>query len=267
MNDVVTARVHEPVNAGNPPTLVFGHGICVEFDHWRGLIDEVEALVKMGIRVVRPEAPSHGRRVPPGRFGGERFIATFPGGPLDHFSAAILEWAVLLDWCRNTSTGPVAVGGSSLGSMTAHLVADRAQLWPPRLHPDAMILITHSRGVGDAMYRGRLSEIWGVKAATSAAGWSPDAIQKFMAILDTQGPTVVAPENVVSILGNLDDVTPYDAGIGLLDEWKVPPENKFEWRCGHFSVPITMMRDHAPLLRFRAILERLQRNSRKSPSA
>jgi hypothetical protein len=201
---------------------------------------------------------NRGRRVPPGSFGGERFIATYPGGPLDHFSAAIMEWAVLLDWCRNTSQGPVAVGGSSLGSMTAHLVADRARQWPTRLHPDAMILITHSRGVEDAMNRGRLSEIWGVKAAALDVGWTPEAMKKFMALLDTRGPTVVAPEHVVSILGSLDDVTPYEEGIALLDGWKVPPENKFEWRRGHFSAPITMMRDHGPLYRFRAILERLQ---------
>lgn len=258
MNDVVTARVHDPVNADNPPTLVFGHGICVDFDHWRGLIDEVEALVKLGIRVVRPEAPWHGRRVPSGRFGGEHFIATCPGGPIDHFSAAILEWAVLLNWCRDATTGPVAVGGSSLGAMTAHLVADRARQWPTRLHPDAMLLITHSRGVDDAVYGGKISETWGVKEATSAAGWTPDMTRKFMALLDARGATVVAPENVVSILGNLDDVTPFEAGSALLDEWKVPQENQYQWRRGHFSVPITMIRDHAPLERFRAILARLQ---------
>ncbi len=258
LNDVVTVRVHEPKNVDNPPTLIFGHGICVEFDHWRGLIDEVEALVEMGIRVVRPEAPSHGRRLPEGRFSGERFIATSPCGPIDHFSAAILEWAVLIDWCRSTSTGPVAVGGSSLGSMTAHLVADRAKHWPERFHPDAMILITHSRGVGDAMYRGRLSRVWGVQNQTAAAGWTPETTQKLMTLLETHGPTVVAPENVVSVLGYLDDVTPYDAGVALLDEWRVPPDNRFDWRRGHFSVPITMMRDHAPLVVFRKILERLQ---------
>ena len=53
MNDQVIARVYEPRDAENAPTLIFGHGICVEFDHWRGLVDEVGAMVKMGIRVVR----------------------------------------------------------------------------------------------------------------------------------------------------------------------------------------------------------------------
>jgi hypothetical protein len=66
LGDTVYARVHEPEGVENPPTLIFGHGVCVEFDHWHGLIDEVDALCGMGIRVIRPEAPWHGRRVTPG---------------------------------------------------------------------------------------------------------------------------------------------------------------------------------------------------------
>jgi len=258
INDMVCVRVHEPVGVINPPTLIFGHGICVEFDHWHGLVDEVEALVKMGIRVVRPEAPAHGRRVPDNRFGGERFIATIPAGPIDHFSAAIQEWAVLIDWCRKTTTGPVAVGGSSLGAMTAHLVADRAKSWPSRLQPDAMFLITHSRGIGDAMFRGRLSQMWGIKSAAVKAGWTQAMMDDYMSLLETGGPTVVQPENIVSVLGTRDNVTPYDAGDQLLRDWGVPEANKFQWRRGHYSVPLTMMRDHAPLQKFRAVMEKLR---------
>ena len=255
VNDHAFARVHEPVNVDNPPTLIFGHGICVEFDHWRGLVDEVEALVGLGFRVIRPEAPWHGRRVPSGYFAGERFIGTTPIGQLDHFSAAIAEWAVLLDWSRTTSTGPVAVGGSSLGSMTAHLVADRARRWPERLHPDALFMITHAGGIGDAVFRGRFSDTWNVRAEMAAAGWTEAAAVEFMTILKTEGPTVVAPQNVVSVIGKYDDVTPFDSAVALLDDWNVPPENRFVWSRGHFSVPITMMRDHAPLHRLRAVIE------------
>ncbi len=94
MNDHVVARVYEPTHIDHPPTLIFGHGICVEFDHWRGLVDDVDAMVANGIRVVRPEAPWHGRRVPPGRYGGEQFMATAPAGALDLFTGAALEWSV-----------------------------------------------------------------------------------------------------------------------------------------------------------------------------
>ena len=33
MADRVTARVLEPLDVDNPPTVIFLHGICVEFDH------------------------------------------------------------------------------------------------------------------------------------------------------------------------------------------------------------------------------------------
>ena len=111
VGDTVYARVQEPEGVDNPPTLIFGHGVCVEFDHWHGLIDEVEAMCRLGIRVVRPEAPWHGRRVLPGEFGGEHFIGTSPFGPLDLFTAGLREWSVLMDWCRRNTTGPVAMGG------------------------------------------------------------------------------------------------------------------------------------------------------------
>ena len=68
MADQVYARVYEPEDIADAPTLIFGHGICVEFDHWNGTIDEVAALCGMGIRVVRPEGPWHGRRVLAGTY-------------------------------------------------------------------------------------------------------------------------------------------------------------------------------------------------------
>lgn len=143
MNDEVVARVYEPDGVVDPPTLIFGHGVCVEFDHWHGLVDEVFAFYRMGIRVIRPEAPWHGRRVPPGRYGGEAFIACAPRGALDIFAAQLPEWAVLIDWARRTSAGPVAVRGSSLGALNAQLLAAQARDWPARLHPDALFLVTH----------------------------------------------------------------------------------------------------------------------------
>ncbi|MFX8770618.1 hypothetical protein ABTM91_20900, partial [Acinetobacter baumannii] len=34
IGDTVTARVHEPRGVRNPPTIIYGHGVCVDFDHW-----------------------------------------------------------------------------------------------------------------------------------------------------------------------------------------------------------------------------------------
>ena len=253
MGDEAVARVYEPAGVSDPPTLIFGHGIGVEFDHWRGVADETEALVAMGLRVVRPEAPWHGRRVLPGRYGGEQFVATAPCGALDHFTAAAREWAVLIDWCRQAGRGPVAIGGSSLGAMTAQIVSDRARRWPERLRPDAMFLVTHCGRIEEAMH-GALARAWGIAGATMAHGWTDGVARRFTPLLDPVDETSVDPRNIVSVLGARDDVTPYWGAKALIDRWEVPEENRFIWRRGHFSVPITMLRNRVPLVRFREVM-------------
>ena len=66
------------------------------------------------------------------------------------------------------------------------------------------------------------------------------------------------PENIVTVLGSRDTVTPFATGRALIDEWRVPPENRFIWRRGHFSVPLRMIRDRAPLRRLSERLESLR---------
>ena len=67
----------------------------------------------------------------------------------------------------------------------------------------------------------------------------------------------MAPENIVTVLGAYDGVTPYAGARALIDRWGVPPANRFIWRRGHFSVPLTMLRNPAPLARFREVMARL----------
>jgi hypothetical protein len=260
LNDMVYARVHEPEGVENPPTLVFGHGICVDFDHWRGLIDEVDALCRMGVRVIRHEAPFHGRRRPAGRYPGEAIVATTPMGPLDSFSGSIREWSVLLDWARKTSTGPIAVGGSSLGALTSLLCADVARYWPKEIQPQALLLITHSGHQRDALVNGALAEVWKARDAMEKVGWSAEMAADYIRLLDPSwdDAPVVESENIISILGSYDHVTPYKSGIELLNAWGVPVENRFLWKRGHFSVPMTMIRNDKPLKAFVDILTRLQ---------
>ena len=254
LGDTVYARIHEPEGVTNPPTIIFGHGVCVEFDHWHGLIDEVDALCAMGIRVIRPEAPWHGRRVVPGSFGGEHFVATFPLGALDTFTSALQEWSVLADWARQTSTGPLAMGGSSLGALTSQLAGDRSRDWPERLRPDALLLITHCAKMIEALMLGRLAQIWGDADAVRAHGWTMELADTYMQVISPSRPPIVPPERIVTVLGSRDRVTPYASGRAMVDQWGVPPENRFVWRRGHFTVPMTMIRNHAPLDRFRRIM-------------
>ena len=250
MNDTVVARVSEPTGVENPPTVIFLHGVGVEFDHWHGMIDEVARLVRLGFRVVRPEAPWHGRRVPDGYYGGEKFIATMPRGTLDFSSAQVREVAVLMDWCRNNTDAPVTLAGSSLGAHIARVAAAAAHDWPHRLQPDALLLITPCGRLEDAAIEGSFARIWGTTDASGAMGWSPVLRSKWLSLIDPARPPVVPPERIVTVLGERDQVTPFESGRALVEKLQIPGANVFCWPLGHFSIPINMVRDAAPLARF-----------------
>lgn len=242
LGDMVTARVHEPRGAVNPPTLIFGHGVCVDFDHWMGLIDESVSLVQQGFRVIRPEAPRHGRRTPRGHFAGERTISTFPVGIVESMRAAISEWGVLARWARANSSGPLAFGGSSLGAMTAQLAAEVAK-------PDALFLVTHTADMTSVVLDGALSNLWVRPADVAALGWTPELARSYLSRLDAPKTCPVAPDRVVSIIGKRDKVLPYESGRDQLTRWGVPEANIFAWDRGHFTVPATLLRTREPLLR------------------
>jgi len=255
MADMVYARVHEPPGVSNPPTLIFGHGMCVEFDHYHNLVDEIAGLTEQGIRVVRPEAPWHGRRVLPGHFGGEQLLSTAPMGMFEFVAAQHKEWAVLMDWCRQTSSGPVAIGGGSLGAQTAKAIAMRANDWPEKLRPDAVFAVIHCSHIAEAVLDGALSDIWNFSGALREVGWSRESVREWLLRLDPMRQPCVPPHRVVSVTGSHDIVTRPEWADRQLDYWQVPAENRFRYRRGHFSVPLGMVRDTQPLLRLRQVLD------------
>ncbi|NOT71499.1 MAG: hypothetical protein HOP09_09525 [Hyphomicrobium sp.] len=258
LGDMVYARVHEPAGVANPPTIIFGHGICVEFDHWRGLIDECHALARLGFRVIRPEAPWHGRRNRPGQFGGENIIASFPLGTLDTLFGAVQEWAVLAAWARATSKGPMAFGGSSLGAMTSQFAADRAADWPAPLRPDALLLLTHTGDLSDVVLKGALAELWMSPADVKAKGWTEDTARDYLSLLQPARPLSLPASRIVSVLGRRDAVLPFESGRQLVESWCVPEHNCFVFDRGHFSVPMTLVRNDAPLKRFAEVMAAIQ---------
>ncbi len=254
LGDTAWARIYEPEGVADAPTVIFGHGVCVEYDHWEGMIDDAASLCARGLRVIRPEAPWHGRRCPPGAFGGERVIGSFPLGPLDSFLGAMQEWAVLADWARATSRGALAMGGSSLGALTAQLAADRARDWPERLRPEALLLVTHCGRFLDTMLEGELGSMFGSLDDLRPLGWTPERAGAYMGLIDPARGPVVPGDRIVSVLGNRDRITPFPGGLPLIDRWAIPPENAFIWNRGHFTVPMSLLRNPAPLDRFAALL-------------
>jgi pimeloyl-ACP methyl ester carboxylesterase len=255
MGDMAYARVHQPRGVKNPPTLIFGHGICVEFDHYHNLVDEVAGLTARGIRVIRPEAPWHGRRVLPGHFGGEQLLSTAPTGMFDFLSAQHKEWGVLIDWSRATSSGPVAIGGSSLGAQTAKSIAMRATSWSQNLRPDALFVLIHTRHIAQTALDSALSDIWNLSGALREAGWHRNLAEEWLLRLDPTGQPCMPPESIISITGSEDNVTRAVSANEQLDHWGVPDANRFSYRRGHFTIPLSMLREAAPLDRLREVLQ------------
>lgn len=259
LGDMVYARVHDPEGVSNPPTVIFGHGICVEYDHWRGLVDECHALARAGFRVIRPEAPWHGRRNVAGRFGGESIIASFPMGVLDALTGAAQEWSVLARWARDNTAGPVTFAGSSLGALTAQFAADKAKDWPEALRPDALLLLTHTGDLSEVVLSGTLANLWMRPSDVAAKGWTEELARSYLRLLGPSDRLSVPANRVVSVLGRRDTVLPFGGGRQLVERWCVPEQNVFVWDRGHFSVPMTLIRRDAPLQRFKEIVAHIGR--------
>ncbi len=254
LGDPVYVHVYEPIDMADPPTVILGHGICVEFDHWQGLLDEAQVLSRQGIRVLRPEAPYHGRRRPLGYYGGEWVIAESPLSSLDTFVGAVHERAAMISWCRAQGHHTVAIGGSSLGAMMAIVTAEQSHDWPAHLRPDGLIMITQCERPIEGLVGGAIARMFGSQENKRMDGWTDELLQRYLGILEPKRAPVMPAERIVSILGEYDTATPFKSGKALITRWRVPAENSFIWPCGHFTVPIRLARDPAPLRRFAGVL-------------
>jgi len=258
--DTAWAQVFEPEGVHNPPTLISLHGICVESEHWGESMDSVDitpALALKGLRVIRPEGPWHGRRRLPGTFGGEPAMAQGPLGFLKMFAAWGAEIPVYVDWARRRSggSGPVALGGVSLGALTSQLAAVAAKDWPETERPDALILIACSESLHDVAFQGSLAAAIGLPAKLQAKGWSVADIDRYLPLMEPRGAPAMAPEKIVMTLGEADDLTPFSGGLALARRWQVPPANLFLRHQGHFSVAFDLGRRPQPLDRLVEILK------------
>ncbi len=254
LNDLVYAHVFEPEDVRNPPTLIFGHGICVESDHYHQLLDEISDLTAMGIRVIKPEAPWHGRRVLPGHYGGEQLLSAIPASMIEFLAAQDCDWANLIDWCRRTSTGAVAIGGSSLGAQTAKIIAVQAKNWPEHLRPQALFVTAHCQHISETALDSSLSDIWNIGNVMRDKGWTRGLEKSWLEKLDPLQKPCMGGDKVVSVTGRHDTVTPMKTANEHMDFWQVPPENRFAYRRGHFSIPLGLIHDVAPLKKLADIL-------------
>lgn len=254
LGDTVWARVVEPLDIADPPTLIFLHGIAMEQDLWPPTRNALGDLAHQGIRVVRPEGPWHGRRMLKGFYGGEPILARGPDGLLTFLRAWITETAALIAWARAIGSPQIAIGGASLGALTSQLTATVSGSWAQALRPDALLLIATTGKPIEIVTSGSLARGIGLPEILHGAGWTGARLERWLGLFEPRMPPVVAPERIVIVLGRADDLMPHEGGVDLAHRWEIPAGNVFVQPQGHFSVSLALLNDPAPMRRFSTIM-------------
>jgi hypothetical protein len=122
------------------------------------------------------------------------------------------------------------------------------------MQPDFLFLVATGGSMRQVAVDSELAKVFGLDDALRAAGWTDAALDRLRPLTDPLGPPVMAPEHIVMVLGSEDSVTHFDEGRDLATRWRVPAENLFVRKQGHFSVPVGVLNDDAPLRRLGALM-------------
>src|SRR5690242_17907671 len=141
-----------------------------------------------------------------------------------------------------------------MSSFVAQQVASRCDLWPIEARPDAVLLISHSGRLEEVTFSGELASLLGIERALHEAGWTREALASMSQVIDPAERPSLAPERIVSVLGETDRWVPYDHGLALARQWQLPEENVFRYRLGHLGMPVQLTRDPRPFERLRQVL-------------
>jgi hypothetical protein len=253
-SEILYARVVEPADATAQATLIFGSGLCLEFELLTVARDPGARLAALGWRVVEPVSPYHGLRAMPGRYGGEPFFAAGPTSSIDLIAGQAIESALLVAWCHGGFDGKVALAGISMTSFVAQQVASRCHVWPADARPDAVMLISHSGRIEEVTFDGELAAALGLDRALAEAGWSREMLAELSRLVDPAEAPALAPSHIMSVLGETDRWLPYSDGLAVARRWKLPEANIFRYPLGHLGMPVQLTRDTAPFERLRQVL-------------
>jgi pimeloyl-ACP methyl ester carboxylesterase len=231
------------------PSLIYGHGFAMEMEMMRADLRGYRALAAQGCRIVLPDAPGHNRRTCAGLYGGESFMRRPPLSGLLHFRQAARELAVIVKWCRENGSDRVGLSGISLGALTAQIAAERMGIWGPASRPDLLLLLTTTDRVSALTFNSSLARLTRLDEAAKLAGWGEADVATLGRFTDSGTTPPIDPARIVLLIGTRDDVTPYDGGRRLADNWRIPTENLFVREQGHFSAAIGLEADPAPFRR------------------
>lgn len=245
-DDWAWARVFMPQERPVRGVVVSLHGVIMEPEMWP-LADLSDGLIDRGFCVIRPEAPWHGRRRLQGYFGGEPVFARGILGFIELFEAWVMETALWIRWARETVSQRVAIAGVSLGALTSQIVASVCHRWPIEMRPDGALLITTTGDMMDGALEGSLAKLLGITDHLAEAGWDHAEMDRWRPLVEPGDSPSFDPDRIVMALGDADTVTPFDGGMALSRQWKIPSENLFVGHQGHFSTALGLYRNTAPV--------------------
>lgn len=213
------------------------------------------AIAASGYRILLPDAPGHNRRTMPGLYGGESFMRGPPLSGLRHFRQAARELGIIIQWCREAGSRAVGLSGISLGALTAQVTAERMGSWPASARPDLLMLLTTTDKVSELAFNSSLAMTARLDQAAKLAGWGDAGMAAMGRFTDGGAEPPIDPARIVLLIGTKDTVTPYAGGQRMAENWRIPAENLFVRKQGHFSAAIGLEADPAPFQRTLALLK------------
>ncbi len=148
-----------------------------------------------------------------------------------------------------SSRGPVAIGGVSLGALSSQLATVAAKQWPAHMQPDGLLLVATNGEIAETLSTNSLARAIGLPEELAEHGWTDAAVSPWRPLAEPRGEPAVAPERIIMVLGTEDSVAPFAGGLALAERWGVPAENRFVSRRGHFSTGLSLGADSRPLQR------------------
>jgi predicted esterase len=103
-------------------------------------------------------------------------------------------------------------------------------------------------------FGGALAATLGLDQALADAGWTRDLLAGPSQAVNPTSSPALAPERIVSVLGETDRWVPYEDGEALVRQWRLPDANVFRYRLGHLGTPVQLVRDSAPFGQLRRVL-------------
>lgn len=231
----VYAKVLAPTDeTPSTPSLIYAHGLCMETEMLNIPDTVYKDWARTGIRLILPDAPGHNRRVKHGLYGGESFMVSPPLSGLCHFAKAAREFAILTAWAHGEGRGKVALGGISLGALSAQVAAQASLSWPKEMRPDAIFLVTSTAAVSRLGMDSAIAKIALLDRAMQS--WSEEELMKLASFIDADANPPLEPYQIVALFGRRDKVTPFlQGGEELIRKWQIPTNNLFVRDQGHFS--------------------------------